>query len=106
MFRIKKYIPILLLASFLPFVIPKEYIHDLFGHEDTQDEYQSSLILEKHHTHCSILQITLSNFLSTSNTVCFKNEPYHSFYIFPESSFIPGISVNLSNLRAPPSIHI
>jgi len=103
MFKIKKYIPILLLASFLPFVIPKEYIHDLFGHEDTHDEYHPSLVIEKRHTHCSILQITLSNFLSTLKNVFFKSEPDYTFYIFPESSFIPGISVDLSNLRAPPS---
>jgi len=106
MSKLARYISILLLASFLPFVIPKEYIHDLFGHEDTHDEFHPSLIIEKQHTHCSILQITLSNFISDLKSFFLKSEPFCTFYIFPESSFIPGISVNLSNLRAPPSYHI
>jgi hypothetical protein len=106
MVKVNRYISILLLVSFLPFVIPKEYIHDLFGHEDTHDDYHPSLIFEKKHTHCSILQITLSTFISHLKNVILRREPDKTVFSFPGNSFIPGVSVNLSHLRAPPSNHI
>ncbi|TRZ71660.1 MAG: hypothetical protein D4R97_06510 [Bacteroidetes bacterium] len=106
MFKVNRYISIFLLVCFLPVVTPREFIHDLLGHEDTLDIYHSTATLEKLHKHCSILQVTFSSFVSYLKNFLFQKEFYNSFYSFPHQSFIPGVSVNLSSLRAPPSHHI
>jgi len=85
---------------------PKEYIHDLFGHDDTHDSYHPELSIEKQHKHCSIFQVTFSSFVSYLKNLLSQKEFDHPFYSFPYQSFIPGISVNLSCYRAPPSLHV
>lgn len=94
--KIDQYISILLLVCFLPIVTPKEFIHDLFGHEDTIDHYHSAVTIEKVHKHCSILQVTFSSFISGLKIFCLKKEVNDCLYSFPRQFFIPGISVNLS----------
>jgi hypothetical protein len=100
--RITRYISILLLVSFLPILTPREFIHDLFGHEDTFDAYHSALVIERVHTHCSILQVTFSTFISTLKVFSVKKEVSNCPYAFSRTLFIPAISVHLSSLRAPP----
>jgi hypothetical protein len=106
MFKVNRYISILLLVCFLPVVTPREFIHDLFGHEDTHDDYHPAVTFEKAHKHCSILQITFSSFISYLKNFLLEQEFDNSVYSFPVRSFIPGISVDLSYLRAPPSYHL
>ncbi|MGA3013452.1 MAG: hypothetical protein ABSD71_05400 [Bacteroidales bacterium] len=101
--KIDQYISILLLVCFLPIVTPKEFVHDLFGHEDTIDHYHSDVTIEKVHKHCEILQITFSSFLSSLKIFFQKKEVNDCLYFYPQQSFIPEISVNLSSLRAPPT---
>jgi hypothetical protein len=86
-------------------VTPKEFIHDLFGHEDTIDHYHSDATIEKIHKHCSILQISFSIFISSLKSFFQKTEIDKCTYSFQQQSSIPEISVNLSFLRAPPSYH-
>lgn len=106
MVKVNRYISILLLVCFLPIVTPKEFIHDLFGHEDTIDHYHSDITIEKIHKHCSILQVTFSSFLSSLKIFFQKKEVNDCLYTYSPQSFIPEISVNLSFLRAPPlNIH-
>lgn len=105
MFKVKRYISILLLVGFLPVLTPKEYIHDLFGHEDTHENYNSALTIDKAHKHCSILQVTFSTFVSLQKNFLQGQEFNNSVYIFPDQSFIPELSVHLSYLRGPPSYH-
>jgi hypothetical protein len=106
MSKLNRYISFLLLVCFLPVVTPKEFIHDLFGHEDTQDHYHSAVTIEKIHKHCSILQISFSIFISFLKSFFLKKEIDNCAYSFPQQTYIPGISVNLSYLRAPPTYHI
>ena len=106
MFKVKQYFSILLLVSFLPVLVPKEYIHDLFGHEDTFENYQSALTIEKAHKHCSILQVSFSCFVSFQKNYLRGQEFNNAVYIFPHQSFIPELSVHLSYLRGPPLYHI
>ena len=102
MLKISRYISILLLVNFLPFVIPKEYIHELFGHEDSLDRYHSDLTFEKAHKHCGILQITTSSFVRNSRTVLTTGSLINIACILPVQNFIAGISYHISLLRAPP----
>lgn len=103
MIKMNRYISIFLLVCFLPVLTPKEFIHNLFGHEDTNDIYHSSITIEKQHRHCGILQITFSSFISYLKNVIHEKEFCYSVYNFHSKLFIPGISVNLCHLRAPPS---
>lgn len=105
MSKLNRYISILLFVSFLPVITPKEYFHDLFGHVDTHDYYHPDVRIEKLHRHCSILQVTFSSFVSYLKNFLFQKEFNYTFYSFPYQSFIPGVSVNISCLRAPPSLH-
>ena len=105
MIRVKRYISILLLACLLPVVTPVEFVHDLFGHEDTHDGFQPSVSIDKAHRHCLILQITFSTFISNLNTFLIGTEFNQFAHSCFDPCFIPGISVNLSCLRAPPSYH-
>jgi hypothetical protein len=93
----------MLLAVFLPVLTPAEFIHDLFGHEDTHDIFQPISTIDKAHRHCQVLQITFSSFISDSNDVPVENEYYHFDWSIADPGFIPGISVNLAFLRAPPA---
>jgi hypothetical protein len=105
MIKSRKFVSILLLACLLPVVTPAEYIHDLFGHKDTHDEFQPVTIIDKAHKHCLILQITFSSFITILNTFLIKAAINHFTGSIIDLKFIPGISVNLSSLRAPPSYH-
>ncbi|MGA2822857.1 MAG: hypothetical protein ABSE72_04960 [Bacteroidales bacterium] len=105
MSKVNRYISILLLVCFLPVVTPKEFIHDLFGHEDTLDHYHSDITIEKIHKHCSIFQISFSIFISSLKSFFPKKEIDNCAYSFPQQTYIPGLSVNLSFLRAPPLYH-
>ena len=104
MIKIRRFISILLLASFLPILVPRELVHNLFGHDDTQDHYHAAITIEKAHKHCRILQVTFSTFISHLKNIIPEKKFTGSFYCFTELSFIPSISVNLSSLRAPPSL--
>jgi len=103
MFKVNRYISILLLVSFFPVLTPKEFIHDLFGHEDTHDVYHPDLSIEKQHRHCSIFQVTFSSFVSYLKNFVQEKEFNKSDFSFLYKSFIHGISEHLSYLRAPPS---
>ena len=106
MIKIRRFISILLLASFLPVIIPREFVHDMFGHDDTPDQYHGGITIEKVHKHCSILQITFSTFLAYLKISIPEKNFTGSFYSFTKSSFVPSISVNLSSLRAPPALFL
>ena len=104
--KLNRYISFLLLVCLLPVVTPREFIHDLFGHEDTQDHYHSAVTIEKIHKHCSIFQISFSIFLSSLKSFFPTKEIENCAYSSPQQTYIPGISVNLSYLRAPPTYYL
>jgi len=106
MFKLNRYLSILLLACFLPVVTPREFIHELFGHEDTQDIFHSTPTIEKIHQHCSLLRVTFSTFVPHLQPFLLQKVLNIAFYSLPHFSFIPGISVNLSFLRGPPLSHL
>lgn len=87
-------------------LIPKEYIHDLYGHEDTPcgKHNESAPHVEKKHTHCQILKFEASIFYKKDIAIKFsekyngkeislKTEECKNFYLF-----------NISQFRAPPFI--
>jgi hypothetical protein len=101
-FRIARHISVFILVCFLPVITPKEYIHDLFGHEDTPDLYHPATIVEKAHKHCTILHFVFHSFVSLLKPFLAGEDPFQSLLTVASRSFIPGLSVNLSSLRAPP----
>jgi hypothetical protein len=102
MFNIRRQISILLLVCFLPVITPKEFIHALLGHDDTECYYHSDLTIDKIHRHCKILQITASSFIADLKNYLLHSVFQRAIYFFSAQSFISGISFHLSHLRAPP----
>jgi hypothetical protein len=92
-----------LLLCFLPVITPKEFIHGLFGHEDTSDVFHVTTSVEKVHKHCSLLQMTFSTFFSGVKNYQSVKDAELVIHLFPLLAFIPVMSVNLSHLRAPPA---
>jgi len=103
LFRFRKHISFLLLLTICLFVVPKEYFHDLYGHEDTKDITQQQQTLGKAHQHCEILGFNTPHYifqykiflLSASFIQQIVFEKQQSVYIIPFSFYF--------NLRAPPA---
>jgi hypothetical protein len=102
MFCIRRYIPVVLLISFLPVITPKEFIHALMGHTDTECYWHSDVTISKIHQHCKILQITASSFVAEIKNFLIPRLLQKTIYFFSAQSFVSGISFHLSFLRAPP----
>jgi hypothetical protein len=102
MFSIRGHISVLLFVCILPVITPKEFIHALLGHDDTECYGHSGLTINKIHQHCKILQITASSFVSELKKIVLHNFFQKANYFFSSKSFISGISFQLSFLRAPP----
>jgi hypothetical protein len=104
MLRIRQNTALFLLVCFLPVITPKEFIHSLFGHEDTHCLYHSDLTIGTVHRHCSILQITSSTFVHEHKALL-QGKIIHLIACFiPDQSFISEISFHISFLRAPPAL--
>jgi hypothetical protein len=102
MFGIRRYISIALFICFIPVITPKEFIHDLMGHNDTDCLWHPDKTVNKAHQHCKILQITASAFVAELKIFSIQTFHQKSIYFFSSHSFISGISFHISNLRAPP----
>ena len=98
----KRNIAITLLAVLGIILIPREYIHALYGHEDTHCVPHSGYTLEKAHHHCKILQVTFPVFLDQYQTLLPEADLASSCSISISSSQFQGQCPALPNLRAPP----
>ena len=80
-----------LILIFIIALIPNEYVHFLYGHEDTHCHYHPELTLEKRHHHCQILRHQFSVFVD----VIIPRVPDKP--CFPESPVIPDNHFSFSN---------
>ena len=104
----KKFISFFLLLLISVFVVPKELIHTLVDHNDTEDIRtvpNAPLSIEHQHTHCEFLKLNVP--LYFSDFKFFQAELPYSYFIFEtfneQSSIAP--SFQLPALRGPPSFH-
>jgi hypothetical protein len=103
LFRIRQYIAVFLLLTISLFIVPKEYIHDFYGHDDTRDIQSKETTLTNIHHHCQILNYNTPNYIFQHKAfllpVSFIEQSvltYRQFsYIIPFSTYF--------NLRAPPA---
>jgi|WetSurMetagenome_2_1015567.scaffolds.fasta_scaffold317187_2 hypothetical protein len=94
---------LLLLAFFLA-ITPPELLHELLGHEDTHCLYHPDLSLEKQHVHCNILQVQAMKYIGPEDGPAAFPANYFNNPLFPLVQFPPVASVDLPDLRAPPSL--
>ncbi|MGD0709827.1 MAG: hypothetical protein ABR968_01455 [Bacteroidales bacterium] len=102
LFRIRQYIAVFLLLAISLFIVPKEYIHNFYGHDDTHDITSKDVTIANIHHHCQILNYNTPNYIFQHKAfllpVSFIEQsilPYRQFsFIIPFSSYF--------NLRAPP----
>lgn len=105
--RYRSYIAIFLLAVISLVIIPKEFIHALYDHEDTphnvcQDHPKGAHIETQHH-HCDLLQFQVPPFLAAFVDLDFEPGVTVIDIQLPAESICCSISFNLSRLRGPPS---
>ena len=101
-YQIRKYVAIFFLLVISLFIVPKEYIHALSGHEDTICYFHNNTTIEKHHHHCAILNFTAPLYISVaSNQLLVKVVKFENVFLNDYSFLLIDLS-NLSDLRAPP----
>lgn len=107
LYTFKRHIAVFLFLVLSFFIVPKEFIHSLFAHEDTVCNVlqQSGPVLDSKHLHCEILNLNIP------------------LYLFIDQTFLPGVSYKIlapfsfdliniifskilaSSLRAPPVLY-
>jgi hypothetical protein len=77
---LRKYISYFLLLTISLFIVPKEYIHDIYNHQDTRcfEHQQSSF--EKAHIHCEILKYNTPHY-------CFSYQIFLLPFAFLQGTF-------------------
>lgn len=91
-----------LILTFIIALIPNEYVHFLYGHEDTHCHYHPELTLEKRHHHCQILRHQFSVFVDViiprvPDKPCFPENP-----VIPDNHFFFSNSHSHYSPRSPP----
>ncbi len=72
--RLRKPIALFLILVLCFYIVPKEFIHELYGHTDTTDSAaessstaKSPLSLSSQHTHCELLNFETTVFYTQDN---------------------------------------
>ena len=103
---IRTYLSIILLAVIFFSVMPKEFIHNLYGHTDTiEDEYclHGILHIENTHHHCEMLNYAAFPFEENASAILFQPVPFSESLISQNDyGFVSRTLYNLSRFRAPP----
>ena len=85
------------------FIVPKEYIHDSYRHDDTHDIASKDITFTNIHHHCQILNYNTPNYIFQHKAfllpVSFIEQ---SVLIYRQISFTIPFSTYF-NLRAPPA---
>ena len=77
--RLRTYISPGLMLVFTIILIPNEYIHLIYGHEDTHHVFNSDPTFENHHHHCQILSHRFSIFLNDYRPLTASTQVYYRF---------------------------
>jgi hypothetical protein len=93
-----------LLLVFSVILVPREFIHGLYGHEDTRCVPGSEPTLEQKHHHCAILQIEAPVFNTPAATSLSPSEPVQNAIVLTAISSVVFTILFYFNLRAPPQI--
>ena len=107
MVRTKKYIALILLLVISVVLIPKELIHSLTDHADTEDGRcvpNAPISFEKQHQHCEFLKLNVPHYFFEHKFFLFALSSiyYHFSEQIAEKPFL--ISLNQSCLRGPPTL--
>lgn len=101
----RKIIADFLLLAFLFAVTPKEFIHALARHDDTSTcKHDGSLVIEKSHVHCQVLQLQVNPFHQSHEPVVIPALLCTSVIEYPTPEvifYIPAVTIAL---RGPPAI--
>jgi hypothetical protein len=96
-----------LLAVLSFYIVPKEFVHTLFGHEDTADHVlvakgRSAATFSTQHTHCELLNFETDFFYEHTSTST-PSSPGILFSYFPLPLNTTGLSSSTYvSLRGPP----
>jgi len=96
----------ILLAGFSVFLIPKEFVHALYGHTDTQEAFlaKGKNAIGKEHIHCSFLTYEASLFLSSSIQNCPAVTENSFSFTTIEAEQAGILFSDFPSLRGPPQV--
>ncbi|MEP7127769.1 MAG: hypothetical protein ABI729_02825 [Chitinophagales bacterium] len=102
---VRKIIAHFLLLAFLFAITPKEFVHAIAGHQDTEECIPGGdLIIGNSHLHCQVLQLQVNPFYGNLEPALPLRLVFTTIKVYPSpkaSSFIPTVIITL---RGPPSI--
>jgi hypothetical protein len=104
--QFSKLIASVLLGIFSVFLIPKEFVHALYGHTDTHEivSVGSDKTIGAHHIHCGFLTYEASLFTIASSTHCPDVSDFSfSFTAIPSEQAGVTFACHPS-LRGPPAL--
>jgi hypothetical protein len=104
MFGLRLYIARSLLLVFSIILVPKEFIHSLYGHEDTRCIPGAQVTLGPKHHHCAILQIVASVFNTPATITLSLTDHLLKGTVITIVSSVPFLILFYFNLRAPPKV--
>ena len=109
MHQFKKHIALFLLLVVSVFIVPKELVHSLIEHNDTEDAIpfpDAPTSIEHQHTHCEFLKLNVPLYLSEFTFFDFILPT--SYFVFETFGVQPfhASSFLLPALRGPPTILI
>ncbi|HKR07412.1 MAG TPA: hypothetical protein VJY62_22450 [Bacteroidia bacterium] len=107
MIRFNKHISVLLLLISSLFIVPKELLHELSFHDDTNDHCCTNSIgdfaIGTVHHHCDILEVFVPPYHASGETILFSQATeIISHYSFNAPSFSFEI-VDSFEIRGPPA---
>jgi hypothetical protein len=101
-----RFIATILLAAFSAYLVPNEFVHALYGHEDTHETACSTEenTVGVQHIHCDFLSYEASLFTVTSTTTCPVSFERVFAFLSPEAEH-EGITFTYHpSLRGPPAL--
>lgn len=105
--RLRSYIAIFLLMVISMVVVPKEFIHALYDHEDTPHDicadHHKGIHVEPAHHNCELLKFQVFPFYASFVHIDLSTEVTRIDFQLPVTSILHSDTYNLSQLRGPPT---
>ena len=105
MHAIKKHISLFLLLVISVFIIPKELVHSIIDHHDTEDVRtvpDAPQSIEHQHIHCEFLKLNVPLYFSDFKFLSFSQPAIYFVFNVANIQNISGSSLELFTLRGHP----
>lgn len=101
-----RFIATILLAAFSAYLVPNEFVHAFYGHDDTHEAACSATekTVGVQHIHCDFLSYEADLFTVASSTTCPASFDHVFAFILPEAAHAGITFTYCPSLRGPPAL--